>query len=71
MQIKDLKEHIFEKIQIYNTGTDTYKTIYSGDIQNTPDNLIKCEVAVIGAKRKGVVDIGIKGGISRQRQPQH
>lgn len=66
MKVRDLKNHIYEKVSIYkqkNGSWDCFEDVYNGDMQSIPDELLDFEVNIIGAKRKGVVDISIEGDI--------
>ncbi|GEM_PF-1650461 len=66
MRIRDLKNHVFEKVSIYkqkNGNWDDFEDVYNGDMQEIPDELLDFKVNIIGAKRKGVVDISIKEDI--------
>lgn len=61
MKIIDLKNYIHDKVCIYRENPDIdgeYIDIYKGFIQDAPSNISDLEVKSIGAKKKGIVDIG-------------
>lgn len=63
MQVRDIKNHIFDKVSIYkqkNDNWDELEDIYNGYMQEIPVELLDLNIHLIGAKRKGVVDISIK-----------
>ena len=66
MRVRDLKSHIYEKVSIYkqkNGSWDDFEDVYNGDMQTIPEALLDFKVNLIGAKRKGIVDISIKDDI--------
>jgi hypothetical protein len=57
MTIGDATHIIMDKVCLYDVHTK--EDLWRGMIGNTPEQYIKLEIKIIGAKRKGVVDIGI------------
>jgi hypothetical protein len=60
MKIKDLSNVIFEKVTIYKfIGDGCFEDIYKGNMESIPLNILEMKVRIIGAKRKGVIDIQV------------
>ena len=61
VKVKDLVRYIHEKVSIYNDSAESeFATIYEGKVENIPSHLLDNDIKVLGAKRKGIVDIGLK-----------
>jgi hypothetical protein len=57
VKLNDVKEIVMDRVCIYDTKN--LENIWTGDIRNMPSKYLNLEIKVIGAKRKGIVDIGI------------
>jgi len=57
VKIKELINVIVDKIIIYKADGDDFENIYAGTTDSIPANVLEMEVRLIGAARKGVVDI--------------
>ena len=63
MKLRDLQHHVYEKVYVYTSKDGEwieFEDVYKGKFEDIPDKLLECEVSVIGARRKGCLDIGIK-----------
>lgn len=62
MKLESLKRYIYDKVSIYTKADDNwdeFKTLYNGNMADIPNELLSLEVHLIGAKRKGIVDISV------------
>lgn len=57
MKLNDVQGIVMDRVCIY--GTEDLENIWTGYIRNMPSKYLNLEIKVIGAKRKGIVDIGI------------
>ena len=57
MKLNDVMEIVMDRVCIYDTKN--LENIWTGYIRNMPSKYLNLEIKVIGAKRKGTVDIGI------------
>lgn len=59
MLIRDLQTIYLDKFEIYTSVEEEYKTLYKGEKENIPAELLDRKVRGIAAKRKGLLDIWI------------
>ncbi len=59
MKVKYLVAFIFDKVSIYKESGDEFVTLYDGKYDAIPSNILEMEVRIIGAKRKGIIDIEV------------
>lgn len=59
MKVKELTSLIFEKVTIYKANGENFEDIYKGNTNGIPSNILELEVRIIGASRKGVIDIQV------------
>lgn len=62
MIIKDIQDITFDKVVIYtkkNDSWDELKNLYKGDSKDIPHELLNKEIHLLGARRKGILDISI------------
>ena len=69
MKLKELLPYAMDNVCIYKDVTDTnnsdtdypeYEDLYQGKLSDAPDELLDSELAVFGAKKKGMLDIQIR-----------
>ena len=63
MLVGDLKNYIFDEVVLYRENPKVdgeYIDIHKGFICTFPTSILNLEVITIGAKIKGVVDIGVE-----------
>lgn len=61
MELKDLISHIFDKIVIFrDNGNGEYINLYEGTTTEIPSEMLVLKVGIIGAIRKGVIDIEVR-----------
>ena len=61
MKIKELACYAYDKVSIYEEkGEGEFTDIYNGDVAQVPKEFLEMEIKVIGAKRKGILDIQVK-----------
>ncbi len=61
VKIKDLISLIFDDVIIYKQVNDgEYEDVYKGNRNTIPPYLLEMDVRIIGAAKKGVVDIQVK-----------
>jgi hypothetical protein len=62
MKVRDLQGHIYDKLYLYTNSDSTWDEfvdLYKGDFANIPAEYLDWEVRVIGAKRRGILDISV------------
>ena len=59
MKIKDLISVIVDRVTIYKSNGEGFEDIYKGDTNSIPSNVLEMTVRIIGASKKGVIDIGV------------
>lgn len=59
MKVKDLIHVVFDKVTIYRDNGQDFEDIYKGGMDSIPLNILKMEVRIIGASKKGVIDIKV------------
>ena len=59
IQVKELLGVIFDKVIVYKTNNEGFKDIYKGNTNDIPLDILEMKVKVIGAKKKGVIDIQV------------
>ena len=59
MKIKELIYVIVDKIIIYKANGEDFENIYTGTTDSIPANVLEMKVRLIGAAKKGVVDIQV------------
>ena len=66
MKIRDLAPYIYEKSYVYYEKTSPedylaieYIDVFVGFLKDAPNEILEKEVASIGAKRKGILDIRV------------
>ena len=59
MNVKELISVIFDDVIIYKAKDDDFEDIYKGDKDSIPSNILEMKVNIVGAKRKGVIDIQV------------
>lgn len=59
MEVKELISVVFDKVTIYKANNEGFEDIYKGDTNDIPVDILKMKVKVIGASRKGVIDIQV------------
>lgn len=65
MLLKDIKNILGDKVVIYRevvieARSETFENLYIGDVENIPVDVLLMTIRIIGAKRKGVLDIWVK-----------
>lgn len=65
MKLKEIKTKIYDDVCLYkrnelNQEYDCYKDLWKGKIQDVPDEFLEFYVGIIGAKRKGILDIELR-----------
>lgn len=62
MKLKELIKVVYDQVVIYRQGDETgeYEDIYKGEGYQIPRNILEMEVGIIGAKRKGILDIEVR-----------
>ena len=63
MRVGDFKNYIFDEVVLYRENPKVdgeYIDIHKGVICTSPTSILNLDVKTIGAKRKGVVDIGVE-----------
>lgn len=65
MKLKDIKNNIYDNVCLYkkdqqNQEYNYYKDLYKGKMQDVPDEFLEFYVDIIGAKRKGILDIELR-----------
>ena len=60
LYVVDLKDYLFEKVVLYVCRDDDYEDIYKGEVKDIPSEMLDYEVRLIGAKRKGILDISVR-----------
>lgn len=63
MLVKEIKNILGDRITVYkdrDIEEGTYEDVYSGDVKNIPLDVLLMTIRVIGAKRKGVLDIWVE-----------
>lgn len=61
MKLKEIKSIIFEKVCLYKKiDSGIYEDIWEGKPECIPNELLDYTIRIIGAKRKGVLDIEIR-----------
>ena len=61
MKLKEIKSIIFDEICLYKElDSGMYEDIWKGKPEYIPNELIDYTIRIIGAKRKGVLDIEIR-----------
>ena len=63
MKLDNIKEIVMDKICLYTI--DNMEDIWEGHIKNMPSKYLNLEIKIIGAKRKGIVDIGVSLSASK------
>lgn len=59
MKVVELVPYIFDQVAIYHES-NINQDMYKGDIKSVPIKFLEAQVNVIGAQRKGIIDIEIK-----------
>jgi len=59
MKIKELTSVIFDKVTIYKASGEGFEDIYKGSTNSVPSNILEMRVRIIGASKKGVIDIQV------------
>lgn len=59
MKIKELTSVIFDKVTIYKANDEGFEDIYKGNTNSVPSNILEMKVRIIGASKKGVIDIQV------------
>lgn len=59
MIVKELISVVYDEVIIYKEKNDNFEDIYKGDKYNIPSNILEMKVKIVGAKRKGIVDIQV------------
>lgn len=62
MKLKEIKTKIYDDVCLYkvNGNDQEYKNLWEGKMQDVPDEFLGFYVGIIGAKRKGVIDIELR-----------
>ena len=61
MKLKEITSIIFEEICLYKkSDSGIYEDIWEGKPEYIPNELLDYTIRIIGAKRKGVLDIEIR-----------
>lgn len=63
IQLKDLKCLIYDNVTLYKSDSDSqggYKDLFIGSVSDIPKELLDMKVAIIGAKRKNMLDIEVR-----------
>ena len=58
VKLNDVKEIIMDRIYLYNID-DLENNLCIGYIKNMPPEYLDLQIKIIGAKRKGIIDIGV------------
>ena len=62
MQLRKYVAVMYDKVFIYkHIGDGIFRDRYRGETSDIPNNLLEAEVKIIAARRKGILDIEIKG----------
>jgi hypothetical protein len=59
MIIKELANVIYDTVTIYKAKGDDYEDIYKGSARSIPAHILEMEVRIVGATRKGQIDIQV------------
>lgn len=59
MKVRYLVAFIFDNVSICKRNKDGFDTLYEGIYSEIPNEFLDMEVRIIGAKRKGIVDIEV------------
>ncbi|AEY66088.1 hypothetical protein [Clostridium sp. BNL1100] len=59
MKVKELISVIVDKVNIYKTIGENFEDIYKGNTNDIPSNILEMKVRIIGASKKGVLDIQV------------
>lgn len=60
MKLKEIKSIILEEVCLYEAINSDYKDLWEGNSQDIPEELLDYTVGIIGAKRKGILDIELR-----------
>lgn len=65
MKLKEIQSKIYDDVCLYkenkqNQGCCNYKDLWRGKSQDIPQGFLDYTVRIIGAKRKGILDIEIR-----------
>lgn len=60
MKLKEIKSIICENVCLYEKTNLDYKDLWKGKSQDIPEELFDYTVKIIGAKRKGKLDIELR-----------
>ena len=61
MTASKVRQYIFDRVCLYSEST--LEALWGGEMANMPEKYLGCEITVIGARKKGVLDIGINEAI--------
>lgn len=59
MKIKDLSPYVFDKIVVYELCNDCFNDLYKGEVNNIHSDILDKDIRIIGAARKGFMDVGV------------
>lgn len=59
MKIKELISVIFDKVTIYKANDEGFENLYKGNTDNIPSSILEMKVRIIGAAKKGIIDIEV------------
>lgn len=60
MKLKKLKTVIFDNVSLYREIDSGYEDVWNGTLQNIPEEFLDYTVGIIGARRKGELDIELR-----------
>lgn len=60
MKLEDIKSIIVDEVHLYIELDNNYKNLWKGIPKNIPKEFLDCEVGVIGAKQKDILDIELR-----------
>lgn len=64
MKLKEVKKRTYDYVCLYKKNRQNqeclYQNLWKGKIQDVPDEYLDLYVGIIGAKRKGILDIELR-----------
>ena len=62
MKLQEISSLIFDDVCLYKKSADNdYEDLWRGNAQNIPREFLEYTVGIVGAKRKGIIDIELRG----------
>jgi hypothetical protein len=58
--VADLINYFYDEVVLYVCHDDDFEDIYKGKVDDIPCEMRNYKVTLIGAKRKGVLDVNVK-----------